>query len=133
MIGIYKIENQINHKCYIGQSRDIQVRWRDHILTSKNHKSEGYHYPLYCAFRKYGIDNFSFEVLEECLIEELNDKEIGYISIYNSFFDGYNQTIGGNNIIYRPKEEILGIIEDLKGFELTYSVLSAISLLYHKN
>ena len=120
MIGIYKIENLINHKCYIGQSKNIQARWKKHICTSQNRKSKSYNYPLYCSFRKYGIENFSFEVVEECTVDELNDKEIGYISIYNSFLNGYNQTIGGNNSTYRPTEEILGIIEDLKRLELTY-------------
>lgn len=52
MIGIYKITNKINGKCYIGQSKNIEERWRHH-RTSK------LKYPLYLAFQKYGLENFS--------------------------------------------------------------------------
>ena len=93
MIGIYKITNKINQHCYIGQSRNIEKRWANHIYYEKE-KAE---YPLYRAFRKYGIENFSFEVLEECSISELNEKEQYYIKLYKP---DYNQTIGVNyNII----------------------------------
>ena len=85
-MGIYKITNKINNKVYIGQSVDIERRWRQH-------KNSSLDYPLYQAFRKYGIDNFQFEILEECKRSELNDKEIYYIKLYNSCVDGYNQTL----------------------------------------
>lgn len=91
LCGIYKIENLINKKCYIGQSINIQRRWNIHKTDSRKPK-----YPLYLAFKKYGIENFSFEVLEECLEEELNEKEIFWISKFDSYFNGYNQTLGGN-------------------------------------
>ena len=64
--GIYKITNLINSKVYIGQSRNIEERWKEHIEKGNNQNSEEYNYPLYQAFRKYGIDNFKFEILEEC-------------------------------------------------------------------
>lgn len=90
MIGIYKITNKINGKCYIGQSVDIERRFNEH----KNCKVDK---PLYRAFKKYGIDNFTFEILEECSQEELNEKEIYYIVFYNSTTDGngYNLEHGG--------------------------------------
>ena len=56
-----------------------------------------YEYPLYRAFRKYGIENFEFSVLEECSSLELNEKEKYYIEKYNSLYDGYNQTVGGDS------------------------------------
>lgn len=93
MIGIYKITNKINNHCYIGQSRKIDQRWKNHIIASNNLNDKGYEYPLYRAFRKYGINNFSFEVIEECKIEELNDKENYWIKYYNA---EYNQTLGEN-------------------------------------
>lgn len=90
MIGIYKITNKINGKCYIGQSINIEQRL-------KNHKSSKVDKPLYRAFKKYGIENFTFEILEQCKREELNEKEIKYIEIYNSTTDGngYNLEHGG--------------------------------------
>lgn len=58
-------------------------------------KDPTYNYLLSRAFRKYGIENFSFEILEECSKEDLDDKEVYYISKYDSYFNGYNQTTGG--------------------------------------
>ena len=115
MVGIYKIENLINHKCYIGQSTHIEKRWSNEIAASKNLNDKAYNYPLQCAFRKYGEDNFSFTILEECSIKSLNIKERYWISYYDSFFNGYNQTLGGDGGSYNtPKEKIIGIINDLK-------------------
>ena len=95
MIGIYKITNLINNKCYIGQSINIQRRWREHRARRGSS-------PLYKDMKIYGVENFSFEVIEECHINELNTKEIYWIKYYNSFYNGYNRTPGGqtrNNII----------------------------------
>ena len=89
--GIYKITNNINNNSYIGQSINIENRWIHH----KNYPKENGHYPLYLAFEKYGIENFSFEIIEECKPEELNEKEIYWIKYYNTFNQGYNQTEGG--------------------------------------
>lgn len=112
MIGIYKITNLVNNKSYIGQSIDIDRRFKSH----KNYPLENSNYPLYRAFRKYGIDNFSFEVLEECSIKELDEKEIYYIKHYDTYNNGYNQTTGGqgnsNNIIKLSYEDV-NIIYDL--------------------
>lgn len=91
MIGIYKITNKNNNKCYISQSKDIEARWIKHLSVYRSSPE----YTLYKAFKKYGIDNFNFEVLEECSAEELNQKEIYWIEYYNSFYDGYNMTKGG--------------------------------------
>lgn len=113
MVGIYKITNTINEKSYIGQSTDIYRRWRTEIADSNNVNSDSYNYPLMRSFRKYGIDNFKFEVVEECDIEELNQKEIYWINYFDTFFHGYNQTFGGDATIKQPKEKIIGIISDL--------------------
>lgn len=51
--------------------------------------------PLYQAIRKYGVENFSFEVLEECDTSLLDEKEVYYINLYNSYKEGYNATLGG--------------------------------------
>lgn len=97
MIGIYKIENKVNNKCYIGQSKDIHKRWADHLVAIHNQNQPTYEYPLYRALRKYGVDNFNFEIIEECSISELNAREEYWISYYNSWKDGYNQNPGGQN------------------------------------
>ena len=75
MIGIYKITNLVNGKSYIGQSINIRKRIINHKSTAFNPQERGYNYPLYKDIRKYGINNFSFDVIEECKKEQLNEKE----------------------------------------------------------
>ena len=74
MIGIYLITNKVNGKKYVGQSIDIEERWKDHIWASKKSKLL-----IYRAMRKYGIDNFDFSILEECSIDKLDEREIYWI------------------------------------------------------
>ena len=62
MIGIYKITNKINGHSYIGQSIHIEERFREH--KSKYNWNREKNKPLYQAFQKYGLDNFSFEIIE---------------------------------------------------------------------
>ena len=119
MIGIYKIEYLINGKVYIGQSTDIKERWANHkrVIFENNKRSEiKKRYPLYLAFKKYGIKNFSFEILEECSLEELDTKEQFYIKKYNSYIDfpnsnGYNLTLGGDGTQKVTKEQISNIVK----------------------
>ena len=91
--GIYKITNQETNECYIGQAVDVAKRWKDHakcglgIDTPANNK-------LYKAIQEYGIWNFSWELLESCSKELLNEKENYYIDLYDSKNYGYNSSIG---------------------------------------
>ena len=124
MIGIYKITNMINGKSYIGQSTDINRRWKREKDDSINTNSHSYDYPLMKAFRKYGIDNFNFEIIEECKIEELNQREMYWIEFYNTFFKGYNQTLGGDTTLRQPKEKILGVIYDLNNTYMTHKEIA---------
>ena len=91
MTGIYKITNLVNGNAYIGQSVDIEKRFKDHKYRAfVNYPSNrDYEKALYRAFRKYGIENFKFEVLEICQVSELNDKEINYIKLYDTYNNGY--------------------------------------------
>lgn len=98
--GIYKWENKINHKCYIGQSIDLGSRLRHHVNNFKHNRYDAH---LYRAFNKYGIDSFSVEILYS--IENPTDNvkpfldrlEVGFIEKYNSYGKtGYNQTRGGD-------------------------------------
>lgn len=95
MIGIYKIENNINHSVYIGLSNDIERRWKEHKRKYLDIFSNTYNSKLYKALRKYGIENFTFSIIEECSLEELGQKEIYWINYYNSYYTGYNMTLGG--------------------------------------
>lgn len=86
--GIYKITNIINNHCYIGQSVDIKRRLSEHLL-------QRYKATIYYAFDKYGIDNFTFEIIELCPKESLNEREKYWIAFYDSYNNGYNMTQGG--------------------------------------
>lgn len=99
---IYKIINKVNKKVYIGQTINFKERLRQHIETPFRKTSAQYDKPLYRAIRKYGLDNFDIEIIDNTSksIDELNQKEIYYISKYNSCIDtgnGYNLELGGKN------------------------------------
>lgn len=91
--GIYKITNQKTDLVYIGQAVDIATRWKNHakaglgIDTPVNNK-------LYRAMLDDGLESFSFEVLEECSRDQLNEKERFYIQLYQSDIYGYNSQSG---------------------------------------
>lgn len=99
--GIYKITNKINGKSYIGQSVNIDKRIKAHLWAYNKEHLPTYNYHLYQAFRKYGIDNFEISILETIdTIDKnlLNELEIKYIQLYDSYHSGYNMTIGGDGM-----------------------------------
>ena len=104
MCGIYRVINNINGKIYVGKSVNIKERWNTHIRESKvndeqwNSNYRGVRTPFHAAMRKYGIENFTFEVLEECDQEQLNEKEKYWIKELNAIDReiGYNVTLGGD-------------------------------------
>lgn len=100
MIGIYKIENIVNHKVYIGQSRNVYRRLNNHQNDLiKNKHANDY---LQKSFNKYGLEKFVFELIEECSIEMLNEKEIYWINFYGGENDdkNFNLKSGGNVSIH---------------------------------
>lgn len=101
MIGIYKIENTVNGKVYIGKSINIEQRWNEHVtmLNKDRHHS----IKLQRAWNKYGKDNFKFTVIEECNREDLNIKESKFINEFDSIKNGYNMI---------DNHEGIGITED---------------------
>ena len=70
MIGIYKYENKTNHKCYIGQSVDIERRQYNHKSSVYNDKANDYNSQFHQAVRKYGFDNFDYEIIATLSPEE---------------------------------------------------------------
>ena len=91
---IYKITNTLNGKVYIGQTiKTIQKRFTQH----KNNSNKEYfsQIVLYKAFNKYGIENFICEEIEEVPNDKLDEREKYWIEYYDSYFNGYNSTLGG--------------------------------------
>lgn len=126
--GIYKITNLVNGHAYIGQSIDIEKRWKNHKITAYNKNDSGYMYPLYQAIRKYGIEYFSFDILEECEYEKLNEREMYYIQLYNTYHKGYNQTLGGDCATHSSKlnaEQVREIQSKLLTQKYTLRALAA--------
>lgn len=97
MIGIiYIITNSINEKVYIGQTiQSLQSRWQGHCRKACSKQETNMQ--IKRAIYKYGKENFIIEELERCNLEDLNDREIYYISLYNSYESGYNTTKGGTS------------------------------------
>ena len=91
MIGIYKITNKKTGKSYIGQSNDIERRFKEH-----QQKGASSCIPLDVAIQKYGKDAFDYEIIEECALSQLNEKEEYYIQLYDTKNNGYNCNDGGN-------------------------------------
>ena len=96
MFGIiYIITNSINDKVYIGQTiQTLKSRWQAHCRKGS---LEEQNMQIKRAIRKYGKENFSIKELERCSIAELDEKEIYYISLYDSYNKGYNSTKGGKS------------------------------------
>lgn len=92
---IYKILNLSNNKVYIGKTtKPLEDRFNQHLKCAKNHVNRY----LYDAMNKYGYDKFKICLIEECMDEDLNEREKYYISMYKSNQKdfGYNMTVGGD-------------------------------------
>lgn len=137
MIGIYKITNVVNQKAYIGQSINIGRRWTAHKTHYKNDSYSDYNCPLYRAMRKYGIENFKFEIVEQCESEKLNEREKYWISYYRTFNPekGYNLTAGGQdsaNYTILSQQEVDEIVKLLRETSLTQQEIAAqFNITYH--
>lgn len=96
MTGIYCITCTKTNEKYIGQSIAIKRRWASHKRELKN----GIHYNkhLQRTYDKYGSSCFTYEILEQCPKEKLNEREQFYIKLFDSYHNGFNQDVGGSNI-----------------------------------
>lgn len=96
--GVYKITNLITGKFYIGSSIDVERRWKSHMVRYKSKHSKEFHKHLYEDMRKYGLSNFSFEIV--CEEEDrilLRKKEKQIIQETNATTVGYNSSIKNQN------------------------------------
>ena len=92
MTGIYKIENKLNGKIYIGQAVDINLRLKQHkeaiLISSQSWYPEA-------REESNSLDDFDFSILQQCKVEELDELEAYWIKEYNSYINGYNKTATG--------------------------------------
>lgn len=110
--GIYVITNEINQKIYVGQSNNIKRRIQEHCRSAQPDKYSMKSLrdtttPIHRAMQKYGIDNFSINILEECDIKQLDQKEQFWVEKLNSnnLDIGYNLTIGGQKSFSKKGEQ----------------------------
>ena len=111
MSKIYKIFNDINDKVYIGKT-NLSIEERFAIHCKDMLKREEEKRPLYNAMRKYGIEHFFIEEVEDCLPSEASDKEIYWIGYYRSYSEGYNATRGGDGKNLYDHEAILARLKE---------------------
>lgn len=92
--GIYQITNSVTNKSYVGQAINVFSRWYEHLYRAFAIQRVDYESPLHSAFRKYGINAFSFKILEVCNKEELNEREKHWIQKLDTVApNGYNLLI----------------------------------------
>ena len=87
--GIYRITNLKTNEAYIGKSTNIKTRWQNHCKTAIGLDGMA-RTKIHSAMKEYGIDNFSFEVLEKCAKENYSEREKYWINFYETNVYGYN-------------------------------------------
>lgn len=99
MSFIYKITNLINNQVYIGlTTRTVESRWKEHCRRKSQEVDK--------AIAEYGKENFTIETIEECNEEDLDAREKYWIAYYDSFNNGYNNTLGGRNDNYVATDKV---------------------------
>lgn len=139
MKGIYKFQNKINNKIYIGKSIQLEIRFEQHKRNAFNPNSHSYNSAFYSAIRKYGFDNFKYTILIEddnFTNNDLSTLEIFYIDKYNSYYDGYNETKGGDGVniirtlneqdVIKIKELLLNTRIKINDIANTYNISSSL-------
>lgn len=104
MSYIYKITNDINDKVYIGKTAfSIEKRFKEHCDDAFRDRNEKR--PLYSAMRKYGIEHFQIQEIEQCDDLAAADREAYWIGVYKAYQTGYNATLGGDGkFLYNHNE-----------------------------
>jgi group I intron endonuclease len=120
MTGIYKIMNNFNGDCYYGSSINIEKRWYKHIYELK--RGSHHNSILQRAWDKYGEVNFTFDLVEECDVNNLLSTEQKYLDSKPKYNIGIKSS-GGDNISNNPNRN--DIIKNIsKGLKLRYSKMT---------
>ena len=101
---IYKATSATTGKVYIGQTtQTLQERISQHNSHAYGHQ---YNYHFHNAIRKYGAEDFTYEIIEDDIesIQTLNEREKYWIAYYDSYYNGYNSTLGGEGCARRDDE-----------------------------
>ena len=108
---IYKIVNDINDKVYVGKTNlSLQKRFSQHCKDSEKECEQNR--PLYAAMRKYGINHFHIEKIEDCLPEDASLKEQYWIGYFQGYEKGYNATKGGDGKLLFNHSEIAARLKE---------------------
>lgn len=111
MAYVYKITNDVNQKIYVGKTQfSIEKRFGEHCRDSQKQTEE--HRPLYAAMRKYGIEHFHIELLEET--DSPEERERYWIEELGSFKYGYNATLGGDGKPYIDYDVVIATYQKVQ-------------------
>ena len=120
MAYIYQITNDINGKIYIGKTEfSIEKRWKEHCEDAYRREKEKR--PLYAAMRKYGINHFHIDLIEET--DSPEEREIYWIEQKQSFKNGYNATMGGDGRKFLDYDLIISTYRQLENIAMTAKAL----------
>lgn len=123
MSYIYLIKNEITGEKYVGNtSFDINKRWSEHCHDATRKRCS--HRPLYAAINKYGKNNFTIEVLEECERAISNEREKFWIETLGTFKNGYNCTYGGKGKAFVDYDELYSVYAKTKSIKTTAALLN---------
>lgn len=121
MAYIYQITNDVNQKIYIGKTENsIEKRFKEHCWDASRERNEKR--PLYNAMRKYGVEHFHIELIEETNNPE--EREVYWIEKKQSFKNGYNATIGGDGRKYIDYDLVVKTYQDLQNIKLVAKQLN---------
>ena len=110
MAYIYQITNDVNGKIYIGKTEfSIEKRFKEHCRDAFREKNE--RRPLYTAMRKYGLEHFHIELIEET--EHPEEREVFWIEQKGSFKNGYNATLGGDGKKYIDYDLVVATYKEI--------------------
>ena len=134
MAYIYQITNKLNGKIYIGKTeRSVQERWKEHCRDYLKEHCEIR--PLYRAMKKYGVENFFIEVIEET--DSPEEREAFWIQQKGSFKSGYNATLGGDGKRYVDYDLVIATYKEVQNIAETSRILNldkdTVSKILHSN
>ena len=119
MAYIYQITNDVNGKIYIGKTEfSIEKRFQEHCKDA--FKSDNQNRPLYAAMRKYGVEHFHIETIEQTDAPE--ERERFWIEQKGSFINGYNATIGGDGKAYLDYEVLIETYKQTNNLKKTAEI-----------